>query len=65
MSSKVSHHSAGESQNVHTLSSLHEESILDSQFDHYGTQLASSDSNGFLQFSSIRADGTQDEVQTF
>jgi hypothetical protein len=33
---------------VITLNSLHEESIIDCQTDHYGTQLVSCDSNGFL-----------------
>lgn len=37
-----------EPQKVFALESQHEENINDCQFDYYGTQLASCDSNGFL-----------------
>lgn len=34
----------------------HEDNINDCQFDYYGTQIASCDSKGFLQISSVRND---------
>lgn len=37
----------------------HEDNINDCQFDYYGTQVASCDSKGFLQISSVRNDGSQ------
>lgn len=37
-----------EPQKVFNLESQHEDNINDVQFDYYGTQLASCDSNGFL-----------------
>ena len=54
-----------EPQKVFSLESQHEESINDVQFDYYGTQIASCDSNGFLQISSVKANGTQEHIQTF
>jgi protein transport protein SEC13 len=34
----------------------HDSNINDSQFDHYGISLASCDSNGFIQVSSVNTD---------
>lgn len=51
--------------NVFALDTQHEDNINDCQFDYYGTQLASCDSKGFLQVSSLKNDGSQQTMQTF
>jgi len=40
----------------------HEDNINDCQFDFYGTQIASCDSNGFLQISSLKDQGQSQPV---
>ena len=44
---------------VFAIDTQHEDNINDCQFDYYGTQVASCDSNGFLQISNVRPDGSQ------
>ena len=51
--------------NVFALDTKHEDNINDCQFDFYGTQIASCDSKGFLQISSVRTDGEQEPQTTF
>ena len=41
-----------------SIDTKHEDNINDCQFDYYGTQVASCDSKGFLQISSVRSDST-------
>jgi len=56
---------AGEGQNApnttFALDTQHEDNINDCQFDYYGTQVASCDSKGFLQISSVRSDHVQQQ----
>ena len=58
---------AGEAQNAQNttfaLDTQHEDNINDCQFDYYGTQVASCDSKGFLQISSVRNDLSQQQAQ--
>ena len=56
------HQSSG--QTVLEFNTNHESNINDCQFDFYGTQLASVDSNGFLQISTLK-NGAQDRVCLF
>ena len=42
---------SADAQKVYPIQSSHEDNINDCQFDYYGTQLASCDSNGFIQIS--------------
>lgn len=44
---------------VFAIDTQHEDNINDCQFDYYGTQVASCDSKGFLQISSVRSDASQ------
>ena len=53
------------SNNVFALDTQHEDNINDCQFDYYGTHIASCDSQGFLQISSVRSDGQQEDPKTF
>lgn len=64
MLSKAGQPVLGDPNNIYSLESKHEDSINDCSFDYYGTQLVSCDSNGLLQFSGIRLDGTQEDIQT-
>ena len=49
---------------VEVIETDHENNINDCQFDFYGTCLASCDSNGFLQISTLK-NGKQEEPVTF
>jgi len=50
--------------NTFALDTNHEDNINDCAFDYYGTQIASCDSKGFVQISSVRSDGNQ-EVESY
>lgn len=50
---------------VFALDTQHEENINDCQFDYYGTQMVSCDSNGYLQMTTLKSSGQQEHTQTF